>query len=183
MATLEAPEICRVLNEHGVRYVVIGGMAAVYHGTDLTTEDVDITPSVDTANLDRLATALAAMNAQFLDPDGNVVELPEPRIEPELMLRMRSFRVDTRYGVLDVSFRPGATDGYDDLVQKATFIVIDSVAAPVADLHDVIRSKEAAGRPKDIAAIPALQARAEEIDRHPGSEARIPVDPARYVGN
>lgn len=179
MNTADAAAILRVLNEFGVDYVVIGGMAVGYRGVRLPTQDTDITPDVGDENLDRLAGALAALDARMLDPTGNPIDLPEPRIEPELMLRMRSFRTLTRHGALDVSFRPDGTDGYEDLVRRATFVVVDSVAAPVASLQDVIRSKIAAGREKDLAVIPLLE---DWVEREAArSTIEIPVDPARYV--
>jgi hypothetical protein len=62
----------------------------------------------------------------------------------------------TRYGPLDVTYRPDGTDGYDDLVRAAVIVRLLDVDVVVASLEDVIRSKEAAGRAKDIAALPDL---------------------------
>lgn len=56
--------ILRMLDEHGVRYVLIGGMAAVLHGSALPTYDVDSTPEGSTPNLARLSDALRALNAR-----------------------------------------------------------------------------------------------------------------------
>lgn len=180
--TFDPAKVLSVLNEHDVRYVLIGGLAARYQGADLLTEDVDVTPDRDEVNLERLADALAALDAQMLDPAGNAIDLREPRIEPELMTRMRSFRTQTRYGVLDVSLRPDGTDGYSDLVRRAEYIVVDSVAAPVANLRDVIRSKEAAGRAKDLAVLPQLNERVRRLETEGPQQAPIPVDPERYEG-
>ena len=55
--------ICTILNEEGVDYVVIGGFAAVVHGSSLPTRDIDLLPSRNPSNLDRLARALKRMNA------------------------------------------------------------------------------------------------------------------------
>lgn len=182
--TFDPAAMFAVLNAHDVQYVVIGGMGARYQGSDLLTEDVDITPDLEPANLDRLANALVALEAKMLDPDGKPIDLPEPKIEPELMMRMRSFRTTTRSGVLDISLHPDGTDGFPDLVRRAVYIVVDTVAAPVADLRDIIRSKDAAGRDKDLAALPHLErVLARQQREGPAREIRLPVDPARYIGD
>jgi hypothetical protein len=61
--------LLRVLDRHGVKYVLIGGIAAVVHGSPFPTEDLDITPDVGPDNLTRLSAALtelgAAVSADF----------------------------------------------------------------------------------------------------------------------
>ena len=60
-----APEhILDVLGKHGVRFVLIGGFAAVIHGSPYVTTDVDVVPAADAGNLARLSDALRAMNAK-----------------------------------------------------------------------------------------------------------------------
>ena len=62
--------ICAILNEEGVRYVLIGGFAAAIHGSPLPTSDVDIVPSREHDNLERLARALNRLHRAFgLKPD------------------------------------------------------------------------------------------------------------------
>ena len=74
----------------------------------------------------------------------------------------------TRYGDLDLMFEPAGTRGYADLVRDADRIIV-AVDPPldvaVASLPDIIRSKEAAGRAKDRAALPLLRATLEEASR------------------
>jgi hypothetical protein len=61
-------------------------------------------------------------------------------------------------GNFDLAFRPSGFDtGYDGLVAKSHVVLINGVDAVTADLNDVIRSKQAAGRPKDIATLPTLE--------------------------
>jgi hypothetical protein len=60
-------------------------------------------------------------------------------------------------GEFDISFRPAAFDsGYAALAPRAHRLSVEGVIVLVADLDDVIRSKEAAGRPKDLQVLPAL---------------------------
>ena len=62
----------------------------------------------------------------------------------------------TRFGPLDVTYRPDGTGGFTDLVQGVVIVKLLGINVPIASLEDIIRSKEAAGRPKDIAVLPIL---------------------------
>jgi hypothetical protein len=73
------------------------------------------------------------------------------------MRRADMWNLVCQYGELDISFRPsGFEGGYQQLATHAHPVVVDGVEVNVADLADVIRSKEVAGRPKDVQALPAL---------------------------
>jgi hypothetical protein len=63
----------------------------------------------------------------------------------------------TRFGRFDISMRPNGTDGYRDLARDATDEDVLGVVVPVASLADVIRSKQAANRPKDQRVLPVLR--------------------------
>jgi hypothetical protein len=66
----------------------------------------------------------------------------------------------TEHGPLDLCFTPdGFPDGFSTLSRHATVVEIAAVDVPVASLEDVVASKRAAGRPKDIVALPPLEAR------------------------
>ena len=62
-APLDAERILRALGEHGVDYVLIGGLAVQTHGHVRTTNDADLIPAPDPSNLRRLADALRSLNA------------------------------------------------------------------------------------------------------------------------
>lgn len=155
-----------VLDDHQVRYVVIGGLAAAMWGSDLPrTTDADITPARDPANLDRLAEALAELDARLRvpgEPAGVAVPLDRKTFTQDIVCLL------TRYGPLDVSFTPEGTTGYDGLASGAVVRPIGSHrGVPIADLADIIDSKTAAGRAKDLAQLPALRRLLQRI-RPPG---------------
>ena len=150
--------ICRVLIEHDVQFVVIGGMAAHLHDTGHATVDIDICPSTDDANLDRLAAALVELGARLRtsgDPDG----VPfEPHAD--MLRQVELMTLITEHGPLDLCFTPdGFPDGFSTLSKNTTIIELVAVDVPVASLEDVVASKRAAGRPKDVVALPPLEAR------------------------
>ncbi len=149
--------ICRVLNEHGVVFVVIGGVAARLHETGHSTVDIDVCPSPTKDNLTRLAAALKALGACLRvegDPEGVAFEP-----HPDLLAKMKTMTLTTSHGPLDLCFTPaGFTGGYDELAAHVVVVRHADVDIPVASLEDVIASKQIAGRPKDVAALPALEA-------------------------
>jgi hypothetical protein len=157
LADEDAAAIFEVLDRHGVAYVVIGGMAAAMWGSDLPrTTDADITPAADTANLDRLAAALAEMGAR-LRVEGVPEGIPAP-LDADTLAGRNVITMLTDHGPLDVSFCPEGTAGYADLAARAARLAVgDHPGVPVADLADVIASKEAAGRAKDLRQLPALR--------------------------
>jgi len=69
---------------------------------------------------------------------------------------MRMWR--SPHGPLDISFVPDGTTGYEGIAAAAvTRAIGDHPGVAVADLAEVIRSKAAAGRAKDLAQLPALR--------------------------
>ena len=156
LADEDAAAMFAVLDLHNVAYVVIGGLAAAMWGSDLPrTSDADITPARDPANLDRLASALADLDARLRvpgDPGGVTVPLDRHTFDQDVLCLI------TRYGPLDISFVPDGTAGYEGLARAAVIRPIgDHPGVRIADLADIIESKSAAGRAKDLAQLPALR--------------------------
>lgn len=150
-------EILRVLAEHQVEFVVIGGLAAVLHGADYITTDIDVTPRRTRENLDRLSAALDALDARI-----RVAVLPEGvpfSHDGRSLGRALVWNLQTPYGDLDLTMEPAAfADGWDDLHPDAVVVQLRGVKTEIASLADVIKSKAAADRPKDRVALPSLRA-------------------------
>lgn len=152
------------LEKHDVRYVVIGAVAAIAQGYPLTTHDLDVTPARDPENLERLAEALRDLGARLRASRGPTVDFP---LEASFLGESTSWTLETRDGLsFDVMFEPAGTAGYSDLLRDAAQLDLgDGLVVRVASLRDIIRMKQAAGRPKDLAQIPALLATIEERRR------------------
>jgi hypothetical protein len=155
--------IFEALAKAKVDHILIGGLAAVLHGSTAMTNDADIVPSPDGQNLVRLSEALKHLRARIrseTDPDGLAFDP-----HPELLASMAMLNMTTRCGDLDLTFVPAGTAGYDDLLERAITFKVGRHSIRVAALADIIRSKEAADRPKDRATLPILYALEEEIER------------------
>ena len=151
-----APErILAVLQDHGVRFVLVGGFATVIYGSPYLTTDVDVVPEWSRGNLERLSTALEAMHARVWtasQPAGLPFNHDAASLGGADM-----WNLVTDHGRLDVTFVPSGTTGYEDLARDAVHLKILGVDVDVASLADVIRSKEAAGREKDRVVLPVLR--------------------------
>jgi hypothetical protein len=156
------------LARHSVRFIIVGAVAAIAQGSPLPTEDLDITPEREPENLERLAAALRELDAKLRVPRGERVDFP---IDADFLGRMDVWTLTTDAGDLDIVFVPPGTRGYHDLLADA-FEVDLGARVLVASLRDVIRSKEAAGRPKDIAQLPALRQTLEVIRERERREGR-----------
>jgi hypothetical protein len=154
--TLDAAAIVEVLSRHGVRYVIIGAFAAIAQQAPIpATRDIDITPDDSVANLERLSAALTDLGARIRTNDipGGLVFAHDGAS----LKRAAIWNLICRYGEFDISFHPsGFERGYRDLVVHAHQLTVEGISVTVADLSDVIRSKEAAGRPKDLRVLPLL---------------------------
>ena len=166
MAALQPDELFACLDRHGVRYVLIGGLAAVLHGSPLPTLDADICPSRTPDNLGRLAAALDEIDARIRTSDApEGIGFPRDAV---FLARMELLNLVTRLGDVDLSFTPSGTTGFDDLSRQAVPMNIHGATIAVASLEDVIRSKEAANRPKDQRSLPMLRQLLEEIRKRQG---------------
>jgi hypothetical protein len=162
---LDAAGIVAVLNRRGVDYVVIGAFAAIAHQAPIpVTRDIDLTPATGPANLTRLSAALSELGARIRTegvPDG----LPFAH-DARSLARSATWNLVCPLGEFDIDFSPAAFDrGYRDLAPRSRLVRVGGVDVRVADLADVIRSKEAAGRPKDVRVLPTLYRHLADRDR------------------
>lgn len=152
---LDLERLLEVLDRHEVAYVMIGGMASVAHGSPFPTEDLDITPAPAPKNLRQLSAALRDLDARV-----RIADAPEGlpfEHSSESLSAVQTWNLTTRYGDLDLSFVPTGTLGYADLIRDAAPTELLGVTVQVASLADVVRSKQAANRPKDQRVLPTLR--------------------------
>ncbi len=151
----------RTLVEHGVRFVLIGGLAAAVRGSPVITGDLDICYARDEENLRALARALRRLRARLRGVEEDVPF----RLDAETLGSGDHFTFSTAVGPLDCLGTPAGTDGFADLDASATDEDLDGLVVRVASLEDLIRMKRAAGRPQDLIALEWLSALRDELDR------------------
>lgn len=155
MPEFEPARILQVLAAHAVDYVLIGGLAAASHGSPFLTQDVDVTPDVDVENLTRLSAALKELDAR-IRAEGIEGGLPFD-YDGESLAANSVWNLTTAFGDLDISLRPSGTEGYADLARGAHATTAFGVDLRIASLEDIVRSKQAANRPKDQRVLPTLR--------------------------
>lgn len=166
---VDAERMIDVLHHHGVRFVVIGGFAVELWDVAVEpTLDVDITPDDSSANLRKLASALNELDAEIRYGSESVA-IPGGFTLQNLDGLM-ILNVLTSAGPLDISLQPAGTNGYVDLKKRHVNINYAGVSVPTASLADIARSKEAAGRPKDLRTLPAILAHLDRLERKSDSD-------------
>lgn len=155
----------RVLTRHRVRFVLIGGYAAIARGSPILTGDVDLCYARDEENLERLAAALRELRATLR---GAPPDLPF-QLDAKALKEGDHFTFSTSAGSLDCLGTPAGTQGFADLDRDASDIELEGMIVRVASVEDLIRMKRAAGRPKDMVGLEWLRALRDERERGLGA--------------
>ncbi len=135
-------EVLAALRDSGVEAIVVGSVAALLQGAPLTTDDMDVLIRDTPANRNKLQTLEQCLGGKAV------------AISP----LSSALRITTRQANLDILFDeiPGGL-GFQGLRARSARIDLGAAVAVVASLEDIIASKEAAGRAKDLAQLPILR--------------------------
>ncbi len=126
----EAPllRVCSLLNRHGAKYLIVGARAAILHGLDRTTQDVDILIPEDLENHRLVIDALSELEdhaARELTPQDLSECVVKIADEVEVDVSTRAWKVS-----------------YADAIDPALRVTIEGVEIPYLDLKTLIKSKE-----------------------------------------
>lgn len=151
-------KLLRLLAEHDVAFLIVGGVAAVIHGSSRLTQDLDIVYQRTPENLARIEKALADQ-APYLRgaPPGLPFEWSVATLQRGL-----NFTLETRLGALGLLGEIVGGGKYENLLAHTNEIEIFGVRCRLLDLATLIETKRAAGRPKDLEAIAELEVIWEE---------------------
>lgn len=139
----EFKEFIRLLNSAKVKYVVLGGWAVNLYSNPRATADIDFFVSIDEKNVQKILGVLAEFGLKnvpleyFLEK-GNVVRMGMPPTRIEILT-----------GATGIQF--------DECYQSRKRIKLDDISINFISKKLLIKNKKAAGRPKDIADVDALQ--------------------------
>jgi hypothetical protein len=144
-----------VLNRHGVDFVVVGGIAAIRHGSRRATRDLDIVPAPGLDNAVRLADALVELDAHLRGVDADRLGI-DPT-DPAVLASGADLGLATAHGILDVLQELVGVD-YAELRSRAEPARLGEEPVAVAHVDDLIAMKLRAGRPIDLQDIAAITA-------------------------
>ena len=148
------PELIRGLVAQGVDFVVIGGIAAIAHGSPRLTRDLDIAYARDQANLEALGSVLVGLDARLFEVNEDVPFVADA----DTLANVQLLTLTTSAGRLDVMTQPSGAPSYEVLRNRATRERVAGVSVLVASIDDLISMKQVSGRSKDLADIDELEA-------------------------
>lgn len=151
--------LIRTLVEHEVDFVVVGGLAAMSHGSAYPSFDLDVAYARDHANLERLADALRQLAATLR---GAPPDVPF-QLDAESLKAGAHFTFSTPFGALDVLDRPDGAPPYETLKGLAVQATVEGEPVLVASLDHLIAMKEATGRPHDKTVAAELRVISDEL--------------------
>jgi hypothetical protein len=137
-------EFLKLLNEHDVRYLLIGGYAVGYHGYARATEDMDIWVAVHPENAHKIVNVLKDFG--FDSPDLTAaLFLQEDKI---IRMGLAPIRLEITTSISGVVF--------DECYANRILDEIDGIAVSLIDLQNLKKNKKASGRAKDLADLEKL---------------------------
>ncbi len=146
-------ELFRRLAEEQVEFVVVGGLAVISHGHVRATLDLDICYARTPQNLDRVVRALATLHPKLR---GAPPELPF-FWDAKTLRNGLNFTLTTTAGDIDLLGEVTGLGGYGEMALRAEVVDLYGAQVRILSLGDLIRSKAAAGRAKDLVDLEALR--------------------------
>jgi predicted nucleotidyltransferase len=166
-------EVIRRLAEQHVEYVVVGGVSAVLQGATVDTFDLDLCYRRTPDNITRLVAALGPLNPR---PRGFPPESPFTFDERTIQLGS-NFTFDVGGEDLDLLGEMSAIGGYEQIIGQAADLTLADIPVKVLSLEQLIATKEAAGRTKDLAALPNLREALERKQKQAPPPDDLPSTP------
>lgn len=137
-------EFLKLLKEHDVRYLLIGGYAVGYHGYPRATEDMDIWVAIHPDNAKKLVSAIKEFG------------FDDPELKPDLFLQSpKIVRMGYPPMRLEITTYISGVE-FDECYRTRIVDTLDEVEVNLIDLENLKKNKKASGRTKDIADVEEL---------------------------
>jgi hypothetical protein len=147
------------LHKAKVDFLIVGGVAATVHGSARLTQDIDVCYDRSDSNLDRVVRALSPLVPYLRGaPRGLPFDWSVKTLRAGL-----NFTLTTTAGDIDLLGEIIGGGRYDDLADHTIEVTLFGNPVKCLNLEWLIRTKRAAGRPRDLEAIAELEALREEI--------------------
>lgn len=136
-------EFIKLLNKNNVRYIIIGGYAVVYHGYVRTTNDIDIWIDICEDNIKKVIKALDEFGFSSLN-------ISESDFSPNQIIQL-----GYPPNRIDLITTPAGID-FESCYESKEQVIIDNISINIIDLKNLIVSKQASGRTRDLADVEEL---------------------------
>lgn len=157
----QAVEVAEVFAKHKVEYMFIGKSGAIILGFPAATQDVDLFPEKSVENGKRLVAALRELKFEISE-----------KIAAQIIKGVDFVQLKQGPFDLDLVFAPDGIESFAEA--KKRMIVIENF--PVANIRDIIASKKASGREKDLLDLPLLADFREEFEKKMRGKPRTAVE-------
>ena len=154
MANLKVESLLKELHRLEVEFVIIGGMAAVAHGSAYLTVDLDLCYSRKKENLEKLAQTLEPFHPLLRGAPQN---LPFS-LDVSTFKSGLNFTLATDLGDLDLLGEVAGLGGYAEVLSFSEELELFGMRCKVLTLEGLIKAKRAVGRAKDLRLLPELEA-------------------------
>jgi predicted nucleotidyltransferase len=147
-------QLIQRLCDADIEFVIVGGFAAVLHGSSLVTRDLDICAVLTAENVQKLRSAFRDVHPahRLTSQKLSFLENPEPGVE------VHNLYLRTDLGPLDVLGSILGVGDFERIRGQAAEVELFGRRCRVISLDDLIRAKEALGREKDQLAAKELRA-------------------------
>ena len=142
-----------------VKFILVGGLAAVVQGAPVTTMDVDILHHRSSANVSKLCAFLKSIDAIHRRPDDKIIA---PK-EEDLSAKGHALFA-TRLGPLDVLAFIEQGKTYEDLLENTVKIEFRGHTLHVLSIRTMIELKQDSKDPKDNLRIPVLEETVRQLE-------------------
>lgn len=150
--------LIRTLSEGNVEFIIVGGAAAIGHGSARLTSDLDVVYRRTKDNISRLVRTLAPLRPY---PRGAPPGLPF-QWSDETISKGLNFTLVTTLGAIDLLGEITGGGSFEDIRAHSITLNLHDTECLCLGIEWLIKVKRAAGRPKDFEAIAELEAILEE---------------------
>lgn len=146
--------LLKILLSHKLDFMIVGGFAAVVHGSSRVTKDLDITMLMTQENIDNLRVALKDLAPRHrMNPSHKASFLEEPKS----LSGLNNIYLETAAGILDIVTLENSLGSFEDLKRRALTVNLFGYNCLVLSLDDLISTKEKMKRPKDLIVLEELR--------------------------
>lgn len=147
-------EQVKLLGRFNVDCVIVGGVAATLHGSEIPTTDLDVCYARDSPNLERLARALQSVHAHLRNAPPDIPFIPDA----ETLRRGLNFTFTTDIGSVDLLGEVRGVGHYEDVLPGSLIFELFGFPFAVIEIGKLMIAKRTAGRPKDLLVLVELEA-------------------------
>lgn len=144
----------RLLGRFNVDCVIVGGVAATLHGSEIPTTDLDVCYARDPLNLERLVNAVQSVHARLRNAPRDIPFI----LDAETLRRGLNFTLTTDIGSLDLLGEVRGVGYYEDVLPGSLIFELFGFPFAVLEIGKLMVAKRTAGRPKDLLVLLELEA-------------------------